>query len=246
MRDCGLRDYDKVFRPTRRAFLLTSALTAIAGRAHSEAEPKKATITLLAEITQQTMAQLIDAWNHFTTKGVNEVFLNMSSPGGDADAALAAHEYLRSRPLAGRVVSSGPTVPGLTTHNFGVVDSSAVLLFALGQHRYSTANSRFLIHSPFVQNAMIPTMRDQDANEYSNRLRQETDAFANILAGATGRTHHEAIAWLHERVVWTPEEAKRNGFIEDIKDSLTSIDAVSITSPIPTTAPQVIFVNTPH
>lgn len=236
-------------RRTRRSFMLATGavVTSITSRAFSQAKPvKQATITFFAEINNQTMNQLITAWEKLIKEEVSEVFLNISSGGGNVEAAVSAHDWLRSRPLAGYPLppplNSGGPVKGLTTHNFGVVDSSAVLLFALGNHRYSTANGRFLIHSPFIQNAMLAQVRDQDANEMSGRLRQETEAFARILATSTGKPHDEALGWLRDRAVWTPEDAKRNGFIDDIKDLVVHGDVVSIASPNPEPTQQVILV----
>ena len=168
---------------TRRSVLLGSlfGMSGIAQRLSQLTPPRQATIRLLGEINFQTVGQLIAQTDSMMKSGIDELILNISSPGGQVDPSLAAFQYMKGR-----------RVP-LTVHNFGSVESAAVMLFAAGTKRYSTSYARFLIHPPVLQiQGQSFSIHERDAGELAATLKLHTDSMD--LGG-----HPNPASWGHPK-----------------------------------------------
>lgn len=91
-------------------------------------------ITYFGDITEPRITQLIDITNQAKRYNSSEIHLHISSIGGNLHAGFAAYYHLRSL-----------NIP-LVTHNFGNVESSAVMLFLAGDTRRAAIYSTFLLH----------------------------------------------------------------------------------------------------
>ena len=85
--------YSCAARHTRRGFLFFAAG---AVSAFSQVNTKQGTIRFFGEVNSQSMNELISACERFTSEGITDVLMNISSNGGQVDPALSAYEYLAS------------------------------------------------------------------------------------------------------------------------------------------------------
>ncbi len=66
----------------------------------------------------------------------SELYLFISSGGGDVDSGFVLYNYLTA--LSGKI--------RITVHNTGNIDSIANVIFMAGQNRYAAPNASFLFH----------------------------------------------------------------------------------------------------
>jgi ATP-dependent Clp protease, protease subunit len=91
-------------------------------------------ISFSAEIVPKTTETLIAVLAEQANKGIDEVYLMLSTPGGSVMNGMNLYNVLRSFPFK------------LTTHNVGNVDSIGNAVFLAGQKRYACQNSTFMFH----------------------------------------------------------------------------------------------------
>src|SRR5213593_78082 len=87
--------------------------------------PQIVYVIFSAEITPQTTEGLLAVMANCATQGVKEVYLSLSTPGGDVTQGMTLYNVLRGMPFA------------LTTHNAGNVDSIGNAVFLAGTKRYA-------------------------------------------------------------------------------------------------------------
>lgn len=87
---------------------------------------KQVVIKFFAPVIDVTVNSLINAIDQVITKGIKEVTLLISKPGGSVFHGLSAYNYLKGLPLL------------IKTHNFGSVDSIGVVIYCAGKERYSS------------------------------------------------------------------------------------------------------------
>lgn len=183
---------------------------------------KSGTIRLFGGIDAQTMANLANMVDQYIKSGITDLTLNISSPGGDVGAAISIYEYLKGRPL------------NITTHNFGTVDSAAVIIFAAGSKRLCSPLGRFVLHEPAVSIGRPVDFSIDQIGEFSARLKQESDAMATVISEITTKPFSVARGWLRDRVVWNAKVAVDNGLAHEVKSeiSVTASLSGSIVGPL--------------
>ena len=181
-------------------------LLAIFCNASAFAEPAKkiATIRFLAPVTAETTNALLNAVDAESRKGVEEVHLLISSPGGDVLYGLSAYNYLVALPVK------------IVTHNFGGVDSIAIALYCAGVTRYSVPNGQFLLHGVATTFPQVPIEQNQ------------TVAMAKVISHCTGQQLAKVINTIKEKTVLSAEEAKKWGLVQKIEAELIPLGAETI------------------
>lgn len=98
------------------------------------AQSTVAYVSFSAEIIPNTTESLIALFSNLVNQGVREVYLMVSTPGGQVMNGINLYNFLRALPIT------------LTTHNVGNVDSIGNAIFLAGQHRYACPHSTFMFH----------------------------------------------------------------------------------------------------
>src|SRR4051812_17266604 len=83
-------------------------------------------VSFSAEIDVNTTESLISLMANIANQKIPEVYLMISSPGGNVMHGMNLYNVLRSMPFK------------LTTHNVGNIDSIANAVFLAGETRYTT------------------------------------------------------------------------------------------------------------
>ncbi len=139
-------------------------------------------INFCSQITHQSISALINAAQQGLNRGAKRIRLLLTSGGGDPNAALAAYNFL-----------SGLSVE-VVTHNYGVCDSAAVLLFCAGDIRLSCSQSKFLIHE---SRGSIKDANADKLDEAVQQLRQIENLQARVIADNCNKSVEEILRFMH-------------------------------------------------
>jgi ATP-dependent Clp protease protease subunit len=91
-------------------------------------------VSFSAEINPNTTEALIALLSNHVNRGVKEVYLMLSTPGGSVMNGLNLYNILRALPIK------------LITHNVGNVDSIGNAIFLAGAERCACPHSTFMFH----------------------------------------------------------------------------------------------------
>jgi ATP-dependent Clp protease protease subunit len=165
-------------------------------------------IKFFAGVNQASVNALMAAVEQKLGQGAKDIVLLISSTGGSAFYALSAYNFLKGVPAQ------------VVTHNFGSVDSMAVVLFCAGDRRLSVPRARFVLHGlsfPFAQGVSL----DEDQlGERLGSLRIDTENMAGVIAATTGRSEEKVAQDILNRTTLNPEQAVEYGLVHEIREEL--------------------------
>jgi ATP-dependent Clp protease protease subunit len=168
------------------------------------------------------LVQIVDAQ---IKNGAHKITILLSSNGGDPSSAFTAYNYLRG-------VSAE-----ITTFNVGNVDSAAATVYCAGHNRYALQGTRFLLHG---NSSVIPgnTMMDAAALEANLQiLKNLNEMTASVIANTTNKKQADIQNMLRGQTIFTPEEAKTFGLVQEIKTEFMGPGAVMAAVEAPTVPP---------
>jgi ATP-dependent Clp protease protease subunit len=132
-----------------------------------------------------------------------EITLYINSPGGSVTSLLAIYDtmqYVR---------------PDIVTYCLGQASSAAAVILAAGApgKRFALPNARVLIHQPAIDvvRGQVSDLELQAAE--IGRLRRQVD---EALSRHTGRSADEVRADADRERVFTADEARRYGFVDEV------------------------------
>jgi ATP-dependent protease ClpP protease subunit len=96
--------------------------------------PQIVYVSFSAEINVKTTEALLATMTNLVNQKVPEVYLMLSTPGGNVMNGMNLYNVLRGMPFK------------LTTHNVGNVDSIGNAVFLAGETRYASQHSTFMFH----------------------------------------------------------------------------------------------------
>jgi ATP-dependent Clp protease protease subunit len=116
--------------------------------------PKKVVyVSFSAEINANTTESLIAVLANCANDGTQEVYLMMSTPGGNVMNGINLYNVMRGMPFK------------LITHNVGNVDSIGNAIFLAGAERFACPHSTFMFHGVGmdVQNLRLEEKNTKEA-----------------------------------------------------------------------------------
>ena len=157
-------------------------------------------VVFTAEIVPQTVEPLIQALSNLAQKGIPEVYLAISTPGGSVMHGITLYNFLRGVPF------------NLVVHNIGNVDSIGNAIFLAADTRYACAHSTFMFHGVGF---------DKPAARYEEKaLREMLDSLGSdklrigtIIAERTTITQDEVQGLFREAQTQTAEFARERGIV---------------------------------
>ncbi len=165
-------------------------------------------IKFFAGINANSINALMSTVDQKYREGVQRFVILVSSPGGWVFHALSAYNFLAGMPVE------------VHTHNFGSVDSSALVLFVAGSKRYSVPDARFLIHPLTWQSQGPISCSGEQLQEIVKSLQIDVDNVANAIARRTEKSKSEILNAMAGRTTLNPEEAVKFGIVHEIKADL--------------------------
>ena len=171
---------------------------------------KPTVIKFFAPVIDVTINALMNAIDQKMKQGITEFIILISSPGGSVFHGLSAYNYLKGLPV------------GITTHNFGSVDSIGVVLFCGGSKRLSVPQARFLLHGVGAA-FQKERLEEKQLEERLKGLRIDMENIAKVIAANTGKTVNDVTNAMLERTTLNPDEAKEWGLVHDVKSELFEV-----------------------
>jgi ATP-dependent protease ClpP protease subunit len=194
----------------RRKVLLTAAggLSAAIGMgplATVEAQTTGQTATYIVfqtTVTYQTVAQLLSAIAQVQT---DEIYLIMSTTGGEVKGGIEAYNFLRSLPKK------------LTIHNIGNVDSIGNAIFLAGKSRIASAHATFMFHGVGRQPGTGP-LSTKTLMEFLEGNRADEKRIGEIIAERTKLRADEVAKFFQESKTLDAAGALSTGIIDKVAE----------------------------
>lgn len=195
-------------------FLLSVALawscnfTLLGQQTGISAPPRTVVIRFYAQVSDASVAKMMDTIDREISDGTRRVIILISSPGGSVSAGLTAYNYLKGVPAE------------IITHNIGSVNSIASVIYCAGSRRYTVPQARFLIHSVSLNFSANSTLDEGELDERLKMVRQDVEAIASVIAGTIKRSPEEIQRLMINRTVLNVEEAKKWGLVHEVREEL--------------------------
>lgn len=159
-----------------------------------------------AEITPTTTERLVAVMVQAAKKNVAEVYLAVSTPGGQVQSGIALYNTLIAMPFI------------LKTHNISGVNSIGNVIFLAGETRYATANSTFMFHGVGVDVKSPIRIEEQYARERLDSILSDQLRMGKIITGRSSIGDHDVANLFRTQTTVSATWAKDHGIIEDIRD----------------------------
>jgi ATP-dependent Clp protease protease subunit len=203
------------------ALYVSVSLSGVSAHAQ-ELTPQQKQIVIIFNglINDLSIGRLITAVNEEVKQGATAVTILINSNGGGVDAALAGYNYLRGIPVT------------ITVHNFGIVDSSAVILYCAGTKRLAAPDARFVLHGISLTFPPAVPIDENQIGEYTRLLQLQTNTMATIIAKTSGKSLTVTKAAIIDKTVLPAEQAKQWGLVTAIESRLYEDGAKIIIVPM--------------
>ena len=138
-----------------------------------------------APIDGNTSQQLISTCTQLVNAGHDEIFILISTPGGNVMSGITIYNTLRALPCK------------ITTHNVGNIDSIGNAIFLAGEDRFACKHSTFMFHGVGIQ--MNANIEEKAARELVDSILANQKRIGDIIqertqipAGEVGELFREA------------------------------------------------------
>ena len=169
---------------------------------------KTAYIRFFADVNPKTVNTLIQKTEEKLKEGVERFVLLISSGGGQVFSGISGYNFLKGIPAE------------VITHNFGSIDSVAVVLFCAGTRRLCVPHARFLLHG-IGMDITAPTRFDEKIlDERIKSLRMDRQNIASIIADNCRKEIKEVDQDILTSIVLSADEAIKYGLVHEIKRDL--------------------------
>jgi ATP-dependent protease ClpP protease subunit len=170
-------------------------------------------VSFFCPITARSIELLAIAAHTHISKGGTELYLLLSSGGGDPAEALGGFNLLRGLPLK------------VTTHNAGRVASAANILFLAGSTRYTCEHSTFVFHRVTYDFSKEAHVDEHKLWESLALVRADHISLCRTIASQTNISSDAVDRMIREGEVQEPAAALAAGVIHDIREIEISRDA---------------------
>lgn len=172
------------------------------------AEEKTLYINFFAGINGRSIQKLISVIHRNLQRDVKKIYLAISSPGGEVPGGLSAYNFLRGLGV------------DVTTHNYGIIHSMAIVLFCAGTKRYSVSNARFLLHSVSSR-----SRGDERAIKAAlESLENYRDNIASVIADNCDKNREEIKELMFQGSTWDIEKALKHKLVHELKEKLPFLE----------------------
>jgi ATP-dependent protease ClpP protease subunit len=174
--------------------------------AKPEPTPSVKYVSFSAEINPNTTESLIAIMADCANKGVQEVYLMLSTPGGSVMNGLNLYNVLKGMPF------------NLTTHNVGNVDSVGNAVFLAGSTRYACPQSTFMFHGAGFDTKPGQRLEEKFLRERLNSLRADHKRIGSIIAEHTNLSERAIAGLFREAQTKDAAYAVGCGIVHEIRD----------------------------
>ena len=133
-------------------------------------------VSFSAEINPNTTESLIGVMANCANEQVKQVYLLLSTSGGNVREGFNLYNVLRGMPFE------------LITHNTGNVDSIGNAIFLAGSKRYATQHSTFMFHGVGFTAQQQQRFEQRDLEERLSSLLSDQKRIGSIITQHTNIT----------------------------------------------------------
>jgi len=163
-------------------------------------------INFSAEINPHTSEALMNFLADQLTKSEKEFYILLSSLGGSVKDGITLYNYIKSLPVKTII------------HNIGIVNSIANVIFLAGDGRYAAPHSSFLFHGVGFDIPQPTRLEEKELKEKIKIIERDQTLMSEIISERTKLSLEEIRKLFLEAQTKTPEEAKKMGLIQEIKE----------------------------
>ena len=163
-------------------------------------------VSFSSDIVPQSTETLIAVMGEQANKGVEEVYLMLSTVGGSVLHGLNLYNVLRAFPFK------------LITHNVGSVNSIGNVVFLAGRERYACPHSTFMFHGVGFDINQPIRMEEKFLRERLNSITTDQVRIGSIIGNHTNLNKAQIRNLFREARTKDADYAKSVGIIHDIRD----------------------------
>ena len=163
-------------------------------------------VIFTAEINPTTVERLTAIMVQAARRHVNEVYLAISTPGGQVQSGVALYNTLRGMPFPVKI------------HNIGSVNSIGNVVFLAGEPRYASASSTFMFHGVGFDVRNPIRIEEQYARERLDSILSDQRRMGEIITSRSSLNDEEIADLFRRQTTVDSNWAKDNGIIEDVRD----------------------------
>ena len=163
-------------------------------------------VSFITDINQQTTEVLMGVCADFCNKGVEHIYLLLSTPGGNVMNGITLYNYLRGIPAK------------LTTHNIGAVNSIGNVIFLAGEERFACQNSTFMFHGVGFDIIDKTRFEEKNLREKIDAVQADQRGIGNIIAQRTKIGSEEVQKLFLRAETRDPDFAAAHGIIQEIRE----------------------------
>ena len=163
-------------------------------------------ISFSAEIIPHTTETLIAATANVIEKGADEIYLLISTQGGNVHNGIQLYNTLRALPAV------------LITHNVGNVDSIGNAIFLAGDKRFSCPHSTFMFHGVGYDMPGPVRLEAKMLRERLDGIDADERRISNIIQERTNLDKRQARKLFRETRTKDVDFALEHGIIHEICD----------------------------
>jgi ATP-dependent Clp protease protease subunit len=151
--------------------------------------------------------------------GADHIYISFSSRGGLSDSGFHLHHTLKALKA------------DITIHNTGSVESAGFTAFLAGNNRFSSENTRFLLHQPFRKFSANTSLDAREVSEFTQLLKNDELNIRNVIIQNTSATNAQVSRWFKMSKIFTPNEAAAVNIISEVREFTAPITHSLITIP---------------
>ena len=136
---------------------------------------------------------------------VTEITVYINSGGGDVFAAQA---------IGNQLERNAATV---TAHIDGLCASAATIVACHADKVVAAADSTYMVHP--VSMGICGYLTAAEMRDYLKALDTTRESIVSLYVKKTGHDADECAKWMDETNWWTADEAKENGFVDEVDDA---------------------------
>lgn len=171
-------------------------------------DKKTVYIRFFAGVSPKTANTLIQKTEEKLKEGVERFVFLISSGGGQVFSGISGYNFLKGIPAE------------VITHNFGSIDSVAVVLFCAGTKRLCVPHARFLLHGIGFDVTAPSRFDEKILDERIKSLRMDRLNIASIIADNCRKEVEEVDQDILTSIVLSADEAIKYGLVHEIKRQL--------------------------
>lgn len=163
-------------------------------------------VVFTAEISPVTVEGLLSLLVQVAKKNVGEVYLALSTPGGEVMSGITLYNALSGFPFK------------LVVHNIGSVNSIGNAVFLAGEERYAAPNSTFMFHGVGFDLQGPMRVEEQFLRDRLDSILADQTMMGQIIVRRSSIGDDEVASLFRTQKTKDANWAKENGLINEIRD----------------------------